>query len=169
MLAGVRQARGPRRLALTARPAAPGYIPMLKTLIIATMLLPKLAIAQQFQQLTQPRHPGQWCPVGWMASGSYCVPGSDKAPAAMPKEGLVSDWLARERQLLRAEPQTRLYDSQGRGVGTSTPYGSVRYYDARGKTLGTSTTTGNTTRFYDAGGRPTGSSTSPGSLAFPRR
>ena len=59
----------------------------------------------------------------------------------------------------RAEPQTRFYDSQGRSVGTATPYGngSVRYYDARGKTLGTSTTTGNTTRFYDAGGRRTGS------------
>jgi YD repeat-containing protein len=75
----------------------------------------------------------------------------------------------------RAEPQTRFYDSQGRSVGTATPYGSgsgsgsVRYYDAQGKTLGTSTTTGNTTRFYDAGGRPTGSATSPGSLAFPRR
>jgi YD repeat-containing protein len=71
----------------------------------------------------------------------------------------------------RAEQQTRLYDSQGRSVGTATPYGngSVRYYDARGRTLGTSTTTGNTTRFYDASGRPTGSATSPGSLAFPRR
>src|SRR5215831_9069386 len=32
----------------------------------------------------------------------------------------------------RAEPQTRLYDSQGRSIGTATPYGngSVRYYDA---------------------------------------
>jgi len=50
---------------------------MLKTLIIATVLLPRLAITQQ-QQLPQPRQP---CPVGWMASGSYCVPGSDKAPA----------------------------------------------------------------------------------------
>jgi hypothetical protein len=37
----------------------------------------------------------------------------------------------------RAEPQTRFYDSQGRSIGTATPYGngSVRYYDARGKTL----------------------------------
>ena len=71
----------------------------------------------------------------------------------------------------RAEPQTRFYDSQGRSIGTATPYGngSVRYYDARGRTLGTSTTTGNTTRFYDASGRSIGSATSPGSLAFPRR
>jgi hypothetical protein len=60
---------------------------MLKTLIIATVLLPRLVIAQQSQQLPQPRQPGQWCPVGWMASGSYCVPGSDKAPAAIPKSG----------------------------------------------------------------------------------
>jgi hypothetical protein len=59
-------------------------ITMLKTLIIASVLLPTLAIAQQSQQLPQPRKPGQWCPVGWMASGNYCVPGSDKAPAAIP-------------------------------------------------------------------------------------
>ena len=39
------------------------------------------------RQLPQPRQPDQWCPVGWMASGNYCVPGSDKAPAAIPKNG----------------------------------------------------------------------------------
>jgi hypothetical protein len=39
------------------------------------------------QQLPQPRQPGQWCPVGWMASGSHCVPGSDKSPAAIFKNG----------------------------------------------------------------------------------
>ena len=65
----------------------PGCITMLKTLIIATLLLPTLAFGQRYQQLPQPRQPGQWCPVGWMASGSYCVPGSDKAPAAIPKNG----------------------------------------------------------------------------------
>ena len=58
---------------------------MLKTLIIATVLLPTLAIAQRPQQLPQPRQPGQWCPVGWVASGNYCVPGSEKAPQAVPK------------------------------------------------------------------------------------
>ena len=74
---------------------------MLKTLIIATVLLPTLAMAQQSQQLPQARHPGQWCPVGlvgerqllrtglrqgvgryaeerwcpagWRESGSYCI------------------------------------------------------------------------------------------------
>src|SRR6516165_9723682 len=86
MLVGLCQARGPRRLALTGL-LAPGCFTMLKTLIIATVLLPKLALAQQSQQLPQPRQPGQWCPVGWVASGSYCVPGSDKAPAAIPKNG----------------------------------------------------------------------------------
>ena len=60
---------------------------ILKTLIIATVLLPTLAIAQRSQHLPQPRQPGQWCPVGWTASGNYCVPGSDKAPAAIPKNG----------------------------------------------------------------------------------
>ena len=61
---------------------------MLKTLIIATVLLPTLAIAQRSQQLPQPRQPGQWCPAGWMASGNY------------PQERLVPGRLARERQLL---------------------------------------------------------------------
>jgi hypothetical protein len=56
-------------------------------MIIATVLLPTLAIVQRSQQLPQPRQPGQWCLVGWMASGNYCVPGSEKAPAAIPKNG----------------------------------------------------------------------------------
>jgi hypothetical protein len=60
---------------------------MLKTLIIATMLLPRLAFAQQSQQLPQPRQSGQWCAVSWVSSGNCCVPGSDKAPAAIPKKG----------------------------------------------------------------------------------
>src|SRR5262249_37731867 len=42
---------------------------MLKTLIIATVLLPRLAIAQQPQRLLQPRQPGQWCPgAGWRST-----------------------------------------------------------------------------------------------------
>jgi hypothetical protein len=71
---------------------------MLKTLIIATVLLPTLALAQRSQQ-PQLRQPGQWCPERWMASGNYCVPGSDKAPA-YPQKRLVPGRLARERQLL---------------------------------------------------------------------
>ncbi len=70
---------------------------MLKTLIIATVLLPTLAFAQQ--QLPQPRRPGEWCPVGWSASGNYCVPASDKAPSR-PQKRMVPGGLARERQLL---------------------------------------------------------------------
>jgi hypothetical protein len=73
---------------------------MLKTLIIATVLLPTLALAQRSQQLPQPRQPGQWCPVGWTASGSYCVPGVRQGAGRYPQERLVSGWLARERQLL---------------------------------------------------------------------
>jgi hypothetical protein len=60
---------------------------MLKSLIIVTVLPPTLAIAQRSQQLPQPRQPGQWCPEGWMASGNYCVSGSDKALQAVPKNG----------------------------------------------------------------------------------
>ena len=48
---------------------------MLKTLIIAILLLPRLTIAQQSHQVPQPG--------GWMASGSSCVSGSDKAPKAV--------------------------------------------------------------------------------------
>jgi YD repeat-containing protein len=57
--------------------------------------------------------------------------------------------------------QTRIYDANGRSVGTAAPQGegSTRYYDARGRSLGTSTTTGNTTRYYDERGRTTGSAT----------
>jgi hypothetical protein len=70
-----------------------------------TVLLPRLAIAQQSQQLPQPRQPGQWCPIGWIASGNYCVPGSDKAPQAVPSiRQQLNAWLAHEpdsRQLRR--------------------------------------------------------------------
>ena len=55
---------------------------MLKTLIVAIVLLPRLTIAQQSHQLPQPG--------GWMASGSYCVSGSDKAPKAVQSHSLKS-------------------------------------------------------------------------------
>src|SRR5262245_19468742 len=87
MLAGLRHARGPRRLELTGRPIAP-RIAMLKIFIIATVLLPTLALALRSQQIPQPRQPDQWCPVGWTASGNFCVRGSDKAPAVI----LKNDW-----------------------------------------------------------------------------
>jgi hypothetical protein len=76
---------------------------MLKTLIIATMLLPRLAIVQQSQQLPQPRQPAQWCPVGWVASGNYCVPGSDKAPQAVPKTAGARPVGARAAAIASAE------------------------------------------------------------------
>jgi hypothetical protein len=49
---------------------------MLKTLIIATVLLPRLVTTPQSQQLPPPR---QLVPLGWTASGSYCVSSPDKA------------------------------------------------------------------------------------------
>ncbi|HMF24805.1 MAG TPA: hypothetical protein VKG24_22150 [Pseudolabrys sp.] len=55
-------------------------------IIGAIVLLPMLALAQQ-SQLPQPRKPGQWCPEGWSANGNYCVPASDKARLAIPKNG----------------------------------------------------------------------------------
>jgi hypothetical protein len=71
--------------------------------------------------------------------------------------------------MARAEPQqTRIYDANGRSVGTAVPQGdgSVRYYDSRGSSLGTSATIGNTTKFYGPRGNVTGSVTGP---AAPRR
>jgi len=44
------------------------------------VLLPTVMIAQQSQQRPQPRQPGQWCPIGWVASGSYCVRGPPRRP-----------------------------------------------------------------------------------------
>src|SRR5262245_3424652 len=63
---------------------------MLKTLFIATVLLPTLAFAQRSQQLPQPGPPRQECPVGWMASGNYCVPGSDKVRLAGAKAAVIA-------------------------------------------------------------------------------
>jgi YD repeat-containing protein len=57
-----------------------------------------------------------------------------------------------------AEEQTRLYDSNGRSIGTAVPQGegTTRFYDARGRSTGTATTRSGTTTFYDAAGRVTG-------------
>jgi YD repeat-containing protein len=71
--------------------------------------------------------------------------------------------------IARAEPQqTRVYDANGRSVGTIVPQGdgTNRYYDSRGSSLGTSTTTGNTTKFYGPRGNVTGTITGP---TAPRR
>jgi len=79
---------------------------MLKSLIVATVLLPTLAAAQRSQQLPQPRQPGQWCPVGWMASGSYCVPGSDKVPPLFRRTVGVRPVGARAAAIASAEVRT---------------------------------------------------------------
>jgi hypothetical protein len=62
--------------------------------------------------------------------------------------------------------QTRVYDANGRSVGTAVPQGegTTRFYDSRGHSLGTSTTTGNTTRFYGERGQPMGSTVGPSSV-----
>jgi hypothetical protein len=66
--------------------------------------------------------------------------------------------------LVRAEPQTRFYDSRGNSIGTATPQsdGTIRYRDAGGNSLGTSTTTpSGTTIFYGPGGSVTGRTVGP--------
>jgi hypothetical protein len=52
---------------------------MLKTLIIAAVLLPRLTIAQQSQQLPHLRQPSQWSPA-IAAATAYRF---DKAPKAV--------------------------------------------------------------------------------------
>jgi hypothetical protein len=61
-------------------------------------------------------NPGQWCPVGWMASGNYCAPGSDKAPAAIPKNGWCPAgwrWMPPFAKVTRGpEPEVRFQPGQ---------------------------------------------------------
>jgi hypothetical protein len=59
--------------------------------------------------------------------------------------------------------QTRIYDANGRSIGTATPegQGSVRYRDAGGRSVGTSTTTHGTTTFYGPSGNVTGRAVGP--------
>jgi hypothetical protein len=60
----------------------------LPVIIFAASLVPTLATAQpatSSPHAPQPRTAGQWCPEGWSTSGSFCVPGSDKAPTAIAK------------------------------------------------------------------------------------
>ena len=73
---------------------------MLKTLIIATVLLPSLAIAQQSQQLPQPTQPGQWYPMGVDGERQLLRTGLRQGAGRYPQKRLVSGRLARERQLL---------------------------------------------------------------------
>jgi hypothetical protein len=64
----------------------------------------------------------------------------------------------------QAQNQQRIYDANGRSLGTVTrdSQGSERFYDSRGRSRGTSSTDsqGNT-RLYDSGGRQLGTSSSP--------
>ena len=63
-----------------------------------------------------------------------------------------------------AGEQTRIFDRNGRSIGTATPSsdGSMRFRDERGRSLGTSSTRenagGSTTDFFDARGNRIGSS-----------
>jgi len=75
-----------------------------------------------------------------------------------------------------AQTQQRVYDADGRPVGTSSTdsAGTNRYYDERGRSLGTSSTdSAGTTRYYDPRGRTLGSDTvrarSLGTITAPRR
>jgi hypothetical protein len=70
-----------------------------------------------------------------------------------------------------AQQQTRVYDANGRSIGTAAPQGqgSVRYYDRRGNSLGTSTTTNGTTTFYGSSGSVTGRTVGPAPSSGGRR
>jgi hypothetical protein len=60
--------------------------------------------------------------------------------------------------------QTRVYDSNGRSIGTAAPQsdGTTRYYDSRGNSIGTTTTApSGTTTFYGPRGNVNGHSYGP--------
>jgi hypothetical protein len=56
-------------------------------------------------QLTQPRQSGPWCRVSWDGERQLLLPGSDKAPAAIPKKRSVSDPASGKRSSLGFQVQ----------------------------------------------------------------
>ena len=73
---------------------------MLKTLIIATVLLPRLAIAQQSRATTATETARPMVPRGLDGKWQLLRTGLRQGAGRYPQEGLVSGRLARERQLL---------------------------------------------------------------------
>jgi hypothetical protein len=68
--------------------------------MIATVLLPRLTIAEQSQQLPQPRQPGPMVPGGLDGERQLLRTGLRHSASRYPQEQLVSSRLARKRQLL---------------------------------------------------------------------
>jgi hypothetical protein len=66
--------------------------------------------------------------VGWMASGSYCVPGSDKAPAAIPKSGWCPAGGARAAASLALQARsTECQPVEGEPIALRVVTGSLRH------------------------------------------
>ena len=73
---------------------------MLKTLVIATVLLPTLALAQRSQQLQATEAARPMVPGGLDGERHLLRTGLRQGAGRHPQERLVSGRLARERQLL---------------------------------------------------------------------
>jgi hypothetical protein len=91
---------------------------MLKTLIIATMLLPTLAIAQRSQQLTAAETTRPMVPNGLDGERQLLRTGFRQGTGRHPQARLVSGRLARERQLLHPLRMLELGASGAAGSAT---------------------------------------------------
>jgi hypothetical protein len=72
--------------------------------------------------------------------------------------------LALSTSITIAGEQTRIYDANGRSIGTATTSGNITTFrNERGQNTGTATTSGNTTTFRDNRGSITGKTIGPAS------
>ena len=75
---------------------------------------------------------------------------------------IIAAALALSTSIAIADEQTRIYDANGRSIGTATTNGSVTTFrNDRGQNTGTATTNGNTTTFRDERGSITGKTIGP--------
>jgi YD repeat-containing protein len=91
---------------------------------------------------------------------ALCIPALQRLVGAFVLATALLFWFA----IAQAGEQMRLYDAQGRSIGTVTTdsNGTRTFRDAGGRTTGTATTDSNgTTTFRDAGGRTTGRASGP--------
>jgi YD repeat-containing protein len=82
----------------------------------------------------------------------------DKSRVRIVAGPIIAGLLAALLATGAAAQQSRLHDSRGRSLGTSTTdsQGTVTNYDSRGRVISRESTSGNTTTVYDASGRNVG-------------
>src|SRR5262249_42613614 len=153
MPAGLREARGPRRLALTGRHAAPGCNPNVENSdhrnSAAADACPRAAIpATTATETARPMVPG-----GLDGERQLLLTGFGQSAGRYPQERLVSGRLAREWQLLHPLSVRRCEHRHFQAIGSDEQiFGAEQQvrdrgpsdkgvvgWDSRGNSLGTST------------------------------